>query len=337
MAVVEISDVLGLGKPLKKLISVVSKGAGTIYKPYLIKKTARAKAYELKLISDAITETSAQLKKIDYKDKKISLSAIDEEELKAELNIEERQQSRNSHVEQKRQINLENIVQVAAENIEDEEIVSEDDVDEDWISRFFDYAKDISSEEMQAIWGRILSGEVKEPNSFSLRTLETLRNLSKEEAQIFSKVAKYAIQKNDDYFLFKGGKDHETLDQFELTFSDVFLLQELNLIHSSDSISLPIGGKKEESTTIFIFGETVLLVKKEPNEQEKIIRVYKYTYVGQQLLKLIKIDPEIEYLRSFAKFVKTPRTKIQYAKFISQKGLTVSYQEPLKDFPMDAT
>ena len=41
---------------------------------------------------------------------------------------------------------------------------------------------------MRVLWGKILAGEVRKPNSFSLRTLETLRNMSTDDAKLFSKL-----------------------------------------------------------------------------------------------------------------------------------------------------
>ena len=36
----------------------------------------------------------------------------------------------------------------------------------------------MSSEELQTLWGRTLAGEIKSPGSYSLRTLDFLKNLS---------------------------------------------------------------------------------------------------------------------------------------------------------------
>ena len=37
---------------------------------------------------------------------------------------------------------------------------------------FFNIAEDISSDDMQALWGRIFAGKIKQPKSHSLRTLD---------------------------------------------------------------------------------------------------------------------------------------------------------------------
>lgn len=52
----DIKDLTGLSKPLIKLVEVISQGIGAISKPYLIKKTADAKAYEIKKIAETIKE-----------------------------------------------------------------------------------------------------------------------------------------------------------------------------------------------------------------------------------------------------------------------------------------
>ena len=56
-------------------------------------------------------------------------------------------------------------------------------VDDDWLFRWRDSAGKVSSEELQALWGRVLAGEIKSPGTFSLRTLEFLKNLSQGEAR----------------------------------------------------------------------------------------------------------------------------------------------------------
>ena len=52
----EITDLAGLSEPLKRLIEVISSGIGNVSKPYLIRKTADAKAYEIKVIAEAMAE-----------------------------------------------------------------------------------------------------------------------------------------------------------------------------------------------------------------------------------------------------------------------------------------
>lgn len=73
------------------------------------------------------------------------------------------------------------------------ESVSEEELDEDWIVRFFNHVQDISNARVQQIWGCLLAGELKQPGSFSLRTLDTLRNMNAAEAETWSRITPYAL------------------------------------------------------------------------------------------------------------------------------------------------
>lgn len=81
--------------------------------------------------------------------------------------------------------NTKSVVEKAKSYFTEGESVSNEPVNSDWANRFFSIVEDISDETLHDIWGRILAGEVKRPNSYSLRTLELLRNITKEEAELF--------------------------------------------------------------------------------------------------------------------------------------------------------
>lgn len=98
--------------------------------------------------------------------------------------------------ESRKMSNLQQIVNQAKTQFTEGEQVSPEPVNEDWQNRFFSIAEDISDEEMQKLWANILAGEVKRPKSFSLRTLDVLRNLSKEEAELFTQANQFYLANN---------------------------------------------------------------------------------------------------------------------------------------------
>jgi len=87
----------------------------------------------------------------------------------------------------KRRANVMTIVAEAADHIGDD--VSDDPVDADWVARFFTYAQDVSNEQLQDLWGRVLAGEVERPGFVSLRTLAMLRNMNKADSELLLKLA----------------------------------------------------------------------------------------------------------------------------------------------------
>ena len=56
----DIKDIVGLSKPLTRLIEVISQGIGAVSAPYLVKKNAEAKAHEVRVISSALKEVAEQ-------------------------------------------------------------------------------------------------------------------------------------------------------------------------------------------------------------------------------------------------------------------------------------
>lgn len=309
----EIKDLTGLSKPLKKLIEVVSQGIGALSKPYLIRKTADAKAYEIKVIAESIKNNQDSLKQIGYNEEKLSLTSLDSESLKNELTLEERTQKRIEFKEQKRQKNVESITQKAAQNLESENIVSEEPVDEDWTSRFFSYAEDISNDEMQELWGRILAGEVKQPNSYSLRTLDIIRNLSKSEAEVFMKFAALAIIGNGVSFILNFKSEKLMEDTYKITFGDRLLLEELGFLTANDLQYKLLKTENQKAQIVFTIGNTIVVHEKQANKSEQQIQVLVFTKIGQELLKLVQRSPSLDYVQLFATKLNRQNGTIKYA------------------------
>ena len=314
----EIKDLVGLSDPLKKLIEVVSAGVGGLSKPYLIRKTADAKAYEIKTIAQAIKENQNDLKTIGFNEEKLSLMSLDDDSLKNNLSLENRTQNRIEFKEQKRQKNIESITQQAAEDLESESVVSDDPVDEDWISRFFDYAEDISSEDMQGLWGRILAGEIKKPKSYSLRTLDILRNLSAEEAEVFIKFGSLAIRSGGTVFLLNIKNEKLLEEEYQLKFEERLLLEELGLLAANDLQFQMMKTEDDSKASVFIIDSTIIVQEKLANKPQQQLQVLVFTKIGQELLQLIKAEPKKEYLQLLATKLDRNNGLIKYAKIIDE-------------------
>ena len=62
-----------------------------------------------------------------------------------------------------------------------------------WTSSFSEAAQDVSDEEMQEMWARVLAGEVARHGTTSLRTMNVLRNLDQATAQKFRRLCSIAV------------------------------------------------------------------------------------------------------------------------------------------------
>ena len=90
--------------------------------------------------------------------------------------------------EVRRQQNIESIALKALDALPPPDQISAEPVSEDWTSRFFEECQDISGEQMQQIWARLMAGQVARPGSFSPRTLSVVRDLTKYDANLFAKL-----------------------------------------------------------------------------------------------------------------------------------------------------
>ena len=243
-----LSDFLGLSKPLTKLCETVACGIGKVYEPFHIKRLAKAKAKEIEVISEAICNNIAL--PIKYQDGAITLDTQDAN------NLIMRAQNRFLFQEMKKQQNIEAVVSNAYNELENVAQVDDTPVDDDWVSSFFDSVANISTEQMQQLWGRLLAGEIKRPGSFSLRTLETLKTLSQNEATTFEEVSPYILScKGDeagsyfDFFLMSNA-DGSLLSRHSISFDKIMLLSEAGLLSENSQITINFDIETDDFVTI---------------------------------------------------------------------------------------
>jgi hypothetical protein len=103
-------------------------------------------------------------------------SLRDKSNFQAEIDIAETVRQRIQFQEEKRQGNIGVVVGQTAELLGDKE-VPDQEPDHDWTARFFNYIQDVSSEEMQLLWAKVLAGQIEQPGSVPIRALSILRNL----------------------------------------------------------------------------------------------------------------------------------------------------------------
>nr|VFK59596.1 MAG: TIGR03899 family protein [Candidatus Kentron sp. TUN]VFK68062.1 MAG: TIGR03899 family protein [Candidatus Kentron sp. TUN] len=190
-------DIMEFSQPATRLIEVISQGIGRISEPRLIKELAKAEAEKIQTIGSAVSKANTENPGLDifYHDDKIAIKSAQDKAVVElpDTPLGNRTSSRMAYQETKKQLNLEAVTQFAFENLDEAEEIGTERPDSDWITRFFRIAEDISTEQMQALWGRVLAGEVKQPKSYSLRTLDVLRNMSQEEAETFVRVGSLAF------------------------------------------------------------------------------------------------------------------------------------------------
>lgn len=103
--------------------------------------------------------------------------------------------------------------------------------------RFYDIVGNISDEEMQAIWARILAGEIHRKGTYSLQLLDILKKFTQKQAELFNRVCSHCFISGDNVYI---PNDNEYLQFANITYQDILDLDALGLINSSGTIFLNV-------------------------------------------------------------------------------------------------
>ena len=209
---------------------------------------------------------------------------------------------------------------------DDPQTPPEGKVDDDWLFRWRDAASTVSSEELQTLWGRALAGEIKSPGSYSLRTLEFLKNLSHEEALQIAKVSPFVI--NGDV-ISRGNK--QLLDSEGITFSFLLHLQDLGVVSGVEAVGIKRtwgSVAKEKFEQALVSYNRVLIVTHEGVNKKIELEVYKLTLLGRQILRLGSFQPHEIYLRNIGQAILKQGFKVYIARWIQVTETKGRYFEP---------
>jgi len=310
---------------------------GGISRPLLTKKNADAKAYEIRKIAQAIADSQKLLGPVGYESGNITIDApgqSDSQEL-PEATLDKRVISRMAFQEAKKQANIEKITRHAAEELTNEQNINSERPNPDWIIRFFRIAEDITSEQMQILWGKVLAGEVKTPNSYSLRTLELLKNITQQEAEIFVKVGQVSFVCGNKAFIPKPDKGNYLKQHLGLQFIDFLLIREIDLLVATD-LEFSIPPAIQNTQIVFECGNTCILINRPKETPKQAIQAIVFTRIGRELLKLVeKRTADPKYIMKFASLFRHEGVSIQSGQIVDRQGDQIHYDN-LQDVPDDS-
>ena len=227
---------------------------------------------------------------------------------------------------QKQIENFETIVVKASSMVKEdkEDAVIDKLPDDNWIASFCDSAKDISREEIQELWARVLAREIQNPDSVSIRTLAILKTLDTKTARLFETLCSMcfvANQKDNPLNAvvpsFSGDPGENALIDYELSFNGLNRLSDHNLImleyssvavwNSRCDLILPVMDCRQQisvTTTFFQFqGKKWALRATQQYEGDFLLRISGITLksAGQELLSVMNVkqnDKFMEYVKT---------------------------------------
>lgn len=125
---------------------------------------------------------------------------------------------------------------------------------ETFVNRWKNEAQFVSEHQLRHLWGAILAREITAPGSVSLKTLERLKVVSREDAEAFTALCDYVLD-NDCYLaptVFARSPDGSIQSRTRYPLKRLDVLDDLGLIHAPSAITLNERRLVPENGTIWL-------------------------------------------------------------------------------------
>lgn len=258
-----VKDLAGLSEPACKLIDALRATTGVLFEPTRIRRKAKAEA------DAAIVDAKAQLQIKD---------------------LERRAFDRIKHREARRQDNIENIVGGATQQLPPDSTAQS--LDEDWASEFMNHCQDISDEQMQQVWSRILAGEFVSPGKYSLRTLNFVKLLSRKDAEVFSRFCSFLWVAGGDLAYLKTEKTDEFLTANGFPYASLIHLEALGLLNMGLTLAVTFNTPK---AILHYYGQPYVFSFPDDAKKPSISCVL-LTNMGKELTSLCSSQASFAYV-----------------------------------------
>jgi hypothetical protein len=224
-------------------------------------------------------------------------------------------------------VNIDQIVEIAAEELQSEPVSSNEpeqpeapSISDDWLNVFENEAAPITSEQMRRLFGKILAGEIRRPQSYSVKTLRLVAQLDNRPAELFRLLCSISVSLRLQTMLppntmptntmildarvvsLAGNAASSSLAPYGLNFDALNILNEYGLIIADynsimdyrSAILLPGGAAPLPLT---YQNAPWMLVPKTPRDPSHALHLsgVGLSYVGRELLPIVEITPNEAY------------------------------------------
>ena len=249
-----------ISEPATVLIQKIADAVGGYFKPYQIRRVAKAEA-EAEIIKE-----QAQIKI---------------------TSLQRRALARFVSEEAKKQDNIESITEKAIPQLNDSS--NPQNMEDDWITNFFDKCRIVSDEEMQLLWAKVLAGEANSPGTYSKRTVNSLGSLDKRDAQLFTNLCSFVVIIEEATPLIYDAQASIYNDR-QINFETLTHLDDIGLI-SFAPVAGYIRTELPQHVDIYYYGTALKVECKNPKNNEIKIGNVLFTNVGKQLMRICSSKP----------------------------------------------
>jgi hypothetical protein len=254
-----------LSKPATVLIEKISDAIGGVFKPYQIVRVAKAEAEAERIRAESQIQVTDLHRRAFHR--------FLEEEAKKQKNIED--------------ITYQALPQLGEKSKPEE-------VEDDWITNFFDKCRLISDSEMQSIWSRVLAGEANSPGSYSKRTVDFLSSLDKTDASLFTNLCVFGWAIGNDFIPVIYDVMDEIYNKRGIRFNSLKHLDSIGLIQF-DSLAGYSRIDLPKKFSVLYYGHPVLLELEKESDNEMEVGNVLLTKVGEELAPICGSCPDTDF------------------------------------------
>lgn len=216
--------------------------------------------------------------------------------------------------------NQKQIADIAVENAKvGTDFTETSGVQDEWLERFMDSARFVSSEEMQLIWGKILANEFENAGTTPPNMIRVLSEITPNLAQVFRKLCSMRvtiIPLNDEHEIIGEAivkvmvpyrKNENVFNEMGISFNVLSELDTLGVIKVETIGGYVTKGIEEDNLLVYTDGEVDIISKHEKNEMP--IGNVMFTAVGSALSKITEYEKIDNYWGMVKKYMEANRVK----------------------------
>jgi Protein of unknown function (DUF2806) len=219
-----------------------------------------------------------------------------------------------------RQQNLNDILRLASAQVAEDATPGEPPPDEkiaeDWRRKFTSFAEDISDQQMQTVWARILAGEFRQPGTFSYRTLRLVSELSPVIAATFEKFSDQVITGDALVTLRAEWNEGEN-------FMAAKALEDWGILQDPPYASARIALKQSGDLYVVPNGKFVAVLKIPDGPERLSFSIAFLSEPGRQLFQLLPKKDERPILRKILMNLVEANPNSEWARIVLADGRTM--------------
>lgn len=197
----------------------------------------------------------------------------------------------------KEYINQQNIFDIAMKSLACD--ARPEDVEDDWLSNFFEKAKIISKNDIAIIFGKLLAEEINNPGTVSKSLIHILSLIERDDAKAFVALANFCVFIDGEYFPIIYTEEIDIYMRNDLGMGIINNLVDIGLIQREE---FPLSFMKSDNTDVFYFDTKIDI----GDVKELCIGNIILTKPGRELIAIITDKKKI---KGFAEFISSRITK----------------------------